>query len=63
MADGRGMLDTVQLAALVDAIAVIEERFRAVNGREDDPGFVMDVEFKIDAHGELVVEQARPWVE
>ena len=44
-------------------LETIQARFKVVYGKEDDAGFAMDVEFKVDARGALAVKQARPWVE
>ena len=52
-----------QIAELTGLLATIQERFKVLYGKQDDPGFAMDVEFKVDAHGLLAVKQARPWVE
>jgi pyruvate, water dikinase len=61
--DGRPVLSPEQVAELTGALETIQERFKAIYGKQDDPGFAMDVEFKFGAGGDLVVKQARPWVE
>jgi hypothetical protein len=45
------------------AIETIQEHFKDVYGRRGGASFAMDIEFKVDAEGGLVVKQARPWVE
>ncbi len=61
--DGRPVMSAAQIAALTDVLATIQARFKEVYGKRDEPGFAMDVEFKVDARGALAVKQARPWVE
>jgi len=57
------VLSPEQIATLTSALETIQERFKIVYEKQDDDGFAMDVEFKFGATGELVVKQARPWVE
>ncbi len=52
-----------QLAGLTDVMETIQSRFKVIYDAQDDLGFAMDIEFKIDAAGKLAVKQARPWVE
>ena len=52
-----------QIVELTKLLATIQERFKVLYDKQDDPGFAMDVEFKVDLHGLLKVKQARPWVE
>ena len=52
-----------QIAGLTALLETIQERFKVIYGKQDDPGFAMDVEFKVDVGGALAIKQARPWVE
>ncbi len=61
--DGRRVLTPEQLAGLTKALATIQRRFKIVYGAQRNEGFAMDVEFKVNAAGRLVVKQARPWVD
>ncbi len=59
----RTVLSDTQVGELVDALALIQTHFAQVYGKQDDPTFAMDVEFKFDRDARLVVKQARPWVD
>jgi pyruvate,water dikinase len=61
--DGARVLTPEQLAGLTKALATIQRRFKIVYGAQRNDAFAMDVEFKVDAAGRLVVKQARPWVD
>ena len=61
--DGAAVMTAEQIAGLTGLLATIQKRFRVIYGKEQDPAFAMDVEFKVDAGGALAVKQARPWVE
>jgi pyruvate phosphate dikinase-like enzyme len=60
---GAPVMTREQIATLTGLLATIQRRFVVVYDKRDDPGFAMDVEFKVDAAGSLAVKQARPWVE
>jgi hypothetical protein len=60
---GAPVMTPAQIAALTGLLETIQQRFAVLYGRQDDRGFAMDVEFKVDAAGALAVKQARPWVE
>ena len=57
------VLTAAQIRELVRVLEAIQDRFQTLYGAERDPSFAMDVEFKIDRNGALVVKQARPWVD
>ena len=61
--DGAPVMTAAQIAGLTGLLETIQARFKVIYGKQDDPGFAMDVEFKVDARGALAVKQARPWVE
>jgi hypothetical protein len=61
--DGAAVMTPGQISGLTELLTTIQDRFQALYGKQDDPGFAMDVEFKVDARGALAVKQARPWVE
>jgi len=62
-ADGAPVMTAEQIGVLTGLLATIQERFAVVYDKLGDPGFAMDVEFKVDAAGALAIKQARPWVE
>lgn len=59
----RTVLSATQVTGLVRALEAIQEHFKEVYGKQDDPAFAMDVEFKFDIQAALVVKQARPWID
>lgn len=61
--DRRPVMTAEQIAGLTGLLETIQARFKTIYGKDDEDGFAMDVEFKVDAAGKLTVKQARPWVE
>lgn len=57
------VLTDAQVRELTAALEKIQAHFKETYGKQGDPKFAMDVEFKIDAAGKLIVKQARPWVD
>ncbi len=60
---GDSVMTDAQIALLTDAMEIIQRRFKVIYGAQRNPAFAMDIEFKIDVAGKLVVKQARPWVD
>lgn len=62
---GEPVLTERQVTKLRKALARIHNHFRGLVGVCGDKSirFAMDVEFKVDRHGDLVVKQARPFIE
>jgi phosphoenolpyruvate synthase/pyruvate phosphate dikinase len=63
VAPGDTVMTKAQVAGLTQLLETIQQRFRVLYSAGGDPAFAMDVEFKVDAGGGLVVKQARPWVD
>ncbi|HEX9986226.1 MAG TPA: PEP/pyruvate-binding domain-containing protein [Thermoanaerobaculia bacterium] len=63
LTNGKNVLTNEQIEALTEVMEQIQSHFRVVYGKQQDPAFAMDIEFKIAAGGGLIVKQARPWVE
>ncbi len=61
--EGQTVLTKAQAFQLADTLATIHSRFRSLYLKTADPTFAMEIEFKIDTAGKLIVKQARPWVE
>ena len=56
------VLTRQQAVELARNMRTIHRHFRDLYGKQYDDEFAMDIEFKIDANGQLVIKQARPWV-
>ncbi|MDB2439453.1 PEP/pyruvate-binding domain-containing protein [Hellea sp.] len=60
---GETVLPTDKIDQLVTQMEIIQSHFKAVYGADNDPDFAMDIEFKLDADRQLIIKQARPWVD
>ncbi len=60
---GKSVLTNAQIGELVKALDKIQKHFKVVYKKQNDPKFAMDVEWKFDMDGKLVIKQARPVVE
>jgi pyruvate, water dikinase len=63
VAAGKTVLTSAQIGELVKALDKVQKHFKVVYEKQNDPKFAMDVEWKFDKDGKLVVKQARPVVE
>jgi hypothetical protein len=61
--EGAPVLSQGQIDLLTEKLRLIQSHFRDVYGQGANAAFAMDVEFKFDATGRLVIKQARPWVD
>ena len=57
------LLTTAQAYDLADSLLYIQYHFRRLYNASSDPGFAMEIEFKITRDDKLFIKQARPWVE
>ncbi|MBI1947905.1 MAG: hypothetical protein HYS27_19600 [Deltaproteobacteria bacterium] len=62
LANGKPVLTDAQLKELVASMEKIQEHFKRLYRRQNDPTFAMDIEFKITKEGKLSIKQARPTV-
>lgn len=60
--DGAPILSDAHTNRLRRAMETIQRHFKSRYGRDGDPKFSMDLEFKVDVNGALVIKQARPEV-
>jgi len=61
--DDQRILKTEDLDTLRKVLAKIHAKFAKLYQVDfEDPAFAMEIEFKIDKDGAVVVKQARPWV-
>jgi pyruvate,water dikinase len=61
--DGVSVLTPSQIDILRENLRLIQTHFRTVYKQDLNKAFAMDVEFKFDVGGALVIKQARPWVD
>ncbi len=50
------------LDTLREYLDIIHTEFAALYGATESDAFAMDIEYKIDSVGQLVIKQARPWI-
>lgn len=50
------------LELMIEYLNKIHDEFKILYKAENNPSFAMDIEYKIDNNGQLVIKQARPWV-
>jgi len=63
-AEGDGsLLSAEHRDQLRRCMRTLRDRFARLYGREDDPDFAMEIEFKVTSRGQLLIKQARPWIE
>lgn len=60
---GQSLLSMEHRQQLRSSMRVLRDRFARLYDRYDDPTFAMEVEFKVSKQGELLIKQARPWIE
>lgn len=58
---GETVIGQDDLMLLVAQMKRIHSHFRGLYLRQGDEAFAMDIEFKIDRDGALVIKQVRPW--
>lgn len=61
--DDSLLLTTAQMAQLRDYLSVIHDEFEKLYFAYFNSTFAMDIEYKITASDQLVIKQARPWVQ
>ena len=59
----RSLLSAEHRRELRQSMRWLYEQFARLYGKEGDAGFAMEVEFKVDRDGKLLIKQARPWIE
>ncbi|MFK7787761.1 MAG: PEP/pyruvate-binding domain-containing protein [Crocinitomicaceae bacterium] len=57
------LLTTAQLNQLREFLTVIHDEFKKKYLAFNNPTFAMDIEYKITDNDQLIIKQARPWVE
>ncbi len=58
----KAVLTDGEVKALFKSMKVIQDHFKKLYGKENDPNFSIECEFKITSDGKLLIKQARPWV-
>lgn len=61
--NGANVLSDQHVEELRQSMLTIQTHFRRVYDKFSDSTFAMDIEFKVDIDGQLVIKQARPWVD
>ncbi|MFT7537831.1 MAG: hypothetical protein ACI85K_003792 [Hyphomicrobiaceae bacterium] len=63
VSNGKSLLSMEHRQQLRSSMRILRDRFARLYDRDDDPTFAMEVEFKVSKQGELLIKQARPWIE
>ncbi len=61
--NGETVMSDEHMTQLREAMRKIQSHFKQVYRQQGNDSFAMDIEFKVDAQGKLVIKQARPWVD
>ncbi|MEM7161873.1 MAG: PEP/pyruvate-binding domain-containing protein [Bacteroidota bacterium] len=56
------MMSGEYLIQMREYLARIHQEFQILYDAEDNASFAMDIEYKIDENGQLIIKQARPWI-
>lgn len=57
------LLSDAQRQDLRCSMRILTQRFARLYDKEDDANFAMEIEFKVNSKGKVLVKQARPWIE
>ncbi len=57
------LMTSNQIKTLRYYLAIVHDQFAFLYNAVDNPTFAMDIEYKINTTGQLIIKQARPWVE
>ncbi len=61
--DGEVLLELKHINRLRTYLTIIHDEFKALYKAEDNSTFAMDIEYKINSNNQLIIKQARPWVQ
>ena len=61
--DGDVLLKQKHLDRLRSYLTIIHNEFQNLYKAENNPTFAMDIEYKINNEDQLIIKQARPWVQ
>lgn len=56
------LMSDQQLVQLRDYLTVIHQNFEQLYDAEDNATFAMDIEYKVTSENQLIIKQARPWI-
>ncbi|MEC8251592.1 MAG: PEP/pyruvate-binding domain-containing protein [Planctomycetota bacterium] len=61
--DGASLLSSKHRQELRRCMRTLHDRFAQLYGRGDDDAFAIEIEFKVTEAGDLLIKQARPWID
>ena len=59
--NGEPILTQTQILDLADQLETVQSHFQDLY--QGDSDFAMEIEFKLEQDGQLVIKQARPWID